>query len=193
MMAWQRILVIALVLLMPAAAPAHGLRHHRAVVSAYYVAPPVVAWYPAYQAFYVVQRPAAPVYVAAPALVSVAPPYAVPRAAPPSSGPVIPNMPAIPETREPPRVSESRSLAPQPAETLYVAEKRPADTCRVGFWNLSNRDLALTIDGQTRTLPRNRSVTLRLGRVFVWQVDGSKTQMERVPVDQTTHEIVIRR
>ena len=41
----------------------------------------------------------------------------------------------------------------------------------VGFWNVSGRDVLLTVGGQRYLLARNRSITLNLGRTFAWQVD----------------------
>jgi hypothetical protein len=65
------------------------------------------------------------------------------------------------------------------------------DRLKVGFWNLTGRDITLTVDGKTRTLAKNRSLSLELGREFSWQVDRWPAHIERVP-DGLAHEVVLR-
>lgn len=118
--------------------------------------------------------------------VPAAPPrsiYAVPTPAPPSQTieppPITPKMPPVKELNAPIIGTQtSASLAP--------------DRCRVGFWNLSGRDVTLTIDGKSWTLQRNRAVTVDLGREFSWQVDQQSRRVERVPAALNAHEVVIR-
>jgi hypothetical protein len=62
----------------------------------------------------------------------------------------------------------------------------------VGFWNVSGRDVTLTVDSRPRLLPNNQSLRLQLGRQFTWRVDGRASHAERVPADKTALEIVIR-
>ncbi len=68
----------------------------------------------------------------------------------------------------------------------------PKDRCRVGFWNLSGRDVTLTIDNRAMTLAKDRALTIDLDRQFAWQADQQPQHVERIPEGQTTHEIVIR-
>jgi hypothetical protein len=200
-------------LLLASATPAPGHGGGPILVSASYYSYPVY-YQPAVPAsvFYFAQvvGPPVPVYLApapvacpVPAVVALAPvattpaplpAYAVPTPAPPSSTPPV-------QTREPPlqpgagpgpKVTESRSAGgSQPA----TVEAKKADTgrYRVGFWNVTGRDLTLTVDGQSRVLPRNQSVTLTLGRQFTWQVDQRAPLAEDVPAGRSTLEIVIRR
>ena len=65
------------------------------------------------------------------------------------------------------------------------------DRVRVGFWNLSGRDVTLTVDGKAWALPKDRAVTLDLERQFAWQVEGRSQHVERVAEGQSTHEVVI--
>ena len=51
--------------------------------------------------------------------------------------------------------------------------------------------MTILIDGQSRSLARNQSLTLELARTFNWQMDG-RQQAERIPDGQGTHEIVLR-
>jgi hypothetical protein len=66
------------------------------------------------------------------------------------------------------------------------------DRCRVGFWNLSGKDVTLVVGGKTHSLARDRAITLELPRTFVWQVDQQPSNTERVADDQATFEVVIR-
>jgi hypothetical protein len=106
---------------------------------------------------------------------------AVPTPAPPS------------QTLEPPLrapvINSTRSLGGS-----YDATPAPSakDRCQVGFWNLSGRDVMLTIGGKTWALAKNRKVTLELQREFSWQADRGPQEVERVPENQSTHEVVVR-
>lgn len=66
------------------------------------------------------------------------------------------------------------------------------DVCRVGFWNLSGRELTLTVAEKSWKLPKDQSITLDLDRSFAWQVDQRPQSVERVPEGQSAHELVIR-
>ena len=66
------------------------------------------------------------------------------------------------------------------------------DRCRVGFWNLSGREVTLMIEGKSWTLAKDRAVTLDLERQFSWQIEGRSQHAERVSDGQASHEIVIR-
>jgi hypothetical protein len=116
-----------------------------------------------------------------------APKYARPTPAPPSS------------TGEPPL---QKKTSDDPRKPVIVAshalndnskrEQTSSDRCRVGFWNLTGRDLTLRVAGKTMAIPRDRGVTLTLDRQFIWQIDGRSERMERVAEGQATHEVVIR-
>jgi hypothetical protein len=85
-----------------------------------------------------------------------------------------------------PTVTESRSLG----GTYAVGSIK--DRCKVGFWNLTGRDVWLKIDNQLRMLPKDRAITLDLDRSFAYQVDESQTIAERVAADQPFHEVILR-
>jgi len=119
-------------------------------------------------------------------------PLAIPTAAPPS-------------TVEPPLIRKiempSADMSPKSAPGPTVIEVRPMnpavtglakDRCRVGFWNLSGRDVTLVIDGKSRLVARDRALTLELPRDFGWRVDQRPAQTEHVADDKSAHEIVIR-
>lgn len=101
-----------------------------------------------------------------------------------------------PTTKEPPAsnpkqkgptVTESRSLSRDFAGALSAA-----DRCKVGFWNLTGRDITLRVDGQPRPLAKNRAVTLDMARSFSWQVDQDRAINELVPAEQAFHEVILR-
>ena len=107
--------------------------------------------------------------------------YANPTAAPPSS------------TGEPPlQKTTSNSAAPVIIATRAPLDKSGPDRCRVGFWNLTGRDVTLTVDGKSSTLPRNRSVTMDLAHEFTWQIEDDTQHVERLSAAQAAHEVVIR-
>jgi hypothetical protein len=144
-------------------------------------------YYPAPVAYYYVAPPAyycAPVIRAVPAVG----PYAQPTPAPPSSN----REPALKKkTLEPPKVSESQSLSISADKTVPVVVDSKG-CCRVGFWNVTGREVTLIIDGQTYVVPRDRNLTLKLARQFSWRVQGREPQTERVSDDKVNHEIVVR-
>jgi hypothetical protein len=176
MSAWLRAAVVALVLILPADGWAWG---RPVTVAAYYYYPVPVTFTPVYRAYYVL--PGIPVEVCPP-------PLAAPR-----QGNYANPTPAPPSTRQPPRVTESESTSTGTGPTRFVAEKRNTDRYRVGFWNVSNRDVTLRIDGRTHTLARGRSLTVNLGRQFTWQEVGADPQAEEIPAARSSMEILIRR
>lgn len=119
-------------------------------------------------------------------------PYAQPLAAPPSekknagTGMQSTEPPTQSNSKQPPKIVESRSLG-----GAQVTSK-DQDRCKVGFWNVSGKDVSLTIDGQAKTLAKNRALTVELGRVFVWQIDQREPTTEQVPADQAFYEVIIR-
>jgi len=128
---------------------------------------------------YVPVYPVTPVYCQ-PEAAAAAPKmmYAIPRPAPAS------------QTAEPPASSNS---TPAKRDTQSLGgEYSKGDRCKVGFWNLSGRELTIKVDGANRVVPRDRAVMLELGREFVWQAEGREPNVVRVPPGQTTHEVVLR-
>ncbi|HYV36306.1 MAG TPA: hypothetical protein VE988_11415 [Gemmataceae bacterium] len=145
----------------------------------YYYAPPVYYYAP-------------PVYQQCPAPLMPVPVvpggFAQPVPAPPSQSKEPPLA-----NKKPPLVSESKSFAMSDGNmTAVLADANGKEICRVGFWNVSGRDVTLTVNGKAYAVPRNRNVTLSVSRTFSWQIDGKMAQSEKVAEDQLTHEIVIR-
>ena len=92
-----------------------------------------------------------------------------------------------------PKVTETRSskFGGQREKIRDAGESSPA-RYRVGFWNVSGRDISLTVEGTARVLPRNRSITLLVPRDFTWSVDEQAAQSDQVPAGEATHEVIIR-
>jgi hypothetical protein len=73
-----------------------------------------------------------------------------------------------------------------------AANKSSKERVKIGFWNLTGRDITITIEGKTRALVKNRSVTLELDREFSWRVDGRPDHVERVPDGMVVYEVLVR-
>ncbi len=202
---FARAALLAALLLWPFAGPAHGFGRWAWTTSSYSYYPTYYSpshYYPAYYTpVYTspivtasVSYPA-PVWVYAavpvvcsPAVTTPAPAYATPTAAPPSQTVEPPTARPAPPAGGPTVTESNASAAAKPASPGGAA-----GSCRVGFWNLTGRDVTLTVDGQARQLPRNQSITLTLGRQFVWQVDRRTAQSENIPDANCTLEIVMRK
>lgn len=195
MVAWHRGLVVTLLLAVPAGAQAWGWRHRSAAYPAYYYAPVVVA--PAYPA----PAYAPPPVAAAPVPVAPAgpPPACVPTAPPPAPySPATPAPPSgAPTTREPPLspgagVTESRYFDAYPVERR-AAEPPAGDRCVVQFWNLSGRELTLTVGADTRPLGAGANWRVEVPREFVWRVADREAQRQKLPPSESALDVVIRR
>jgi hypothetical protein len=68
-----------------------------------------------------------------------------------------------------------------------------ADRCSVGFWNLTDRDLTVSVAGQDHIVLRGKTLKLQTGRQFAWRLDGHEPQNENVPMENAGVEIVLRR
>lgn len=69
----------------------------------------------------------------------------------------------------------------------------PAAEVRVGFFNHSDREIVLEVNGEAVKLPSEQYVTLRLGRTFTWAERGRKATDVVVPPDADGMEIVFRK
>jgi hypothetical protein len=114
------------------------------------------------------------------------PPAVTPDKVPPPPAPGTPP----PAVRESHAFTNTFDVCGVPPRT---GEKPAPDRCSVGFWNLTSQELTLKVDGQTRTLPAGQSLTLDLGRKFVWQIVGRDPQTTTVAAADVGAEIIIRR
>jgi len=121
------------------------------------------------------------------------PVWAQPRPAPPSG-------PSSGSSAEPP-LGKPDARAPKITESRYAGTgaatpQTPAPVgktaLRVGFWNVTGRDVTLVIEGKTHRLPRDRALTIEVPHSFTWTMDGATQRTEELPSDQTRHEIILR-
>jgi hypothetical protein len=123
--------------------------------------------------------------------------------------PMMPMAPTMPPARalgdkipagtskEPPVLGDTKKKGPiiteSRSQSAAYAGGDSRERCKVGFWNLTGRDVTLKVDGQERVLPKNRAITLTLERSFAWQIDQGDSVSEHVPEGQPFHEVVLRR
>lgn len=69
----------------------------------------------------------------------------------------------------------------------------PAAQVKVGFFNHTDRQLVLDVNGQPVRLPKGEYVTMRLPRTFTWAEPGAKDHSVVVPPDADGIEIVFRK
>ena len=69
----------------------------------------------------------------------------------------------------------------------------PRAEVKVGFFNHSDREIVLDVNGEPLKLPKEQYVTLRLPRTFTWAEPGAKGTSVVVPPDAEGIEIVFRR
>lgn len=137
-----------------------------------------VAYAPDYAFYPATCGMAMPVATATPAA------FATTRPAPPSQ---TSEPPAAASTKKGPTITESRSLG-----GAYPSTDEKTGVLRVGFWNITGKDVSLKVNGETHVVPRNRTLNLRLDRSFTWQTGAGDPKQEQVADTQTTHEVILR-
>jgi hypothetical protein len=190
---------VAVIISLPLVARGHGFGLLRPRTTVAYYCPAPVQYVPVL----VCITPPLPVYAWAPPSAPGST-YAKPTPAPPSAGPSTaepplaePPAPAKPTPAPPGRSSgfgESTSFYDAYSVAPQGRGRSAGDRCKVDFWNLTDRDLVLRIDGgPSQILPRGRSLPAATGRQFTWQVEGRETQTRRVDDGESALQIVIRR
>jgi hypothetical protein len=121
---------------------------------------------------------------------STLPVYGPPGAAGPKKLYAIPKPAPASQTSEPPGNPSPKPIIREAQSTggNYSGDK----TCKVGFWNLSGRDMAIRVNGTSRSVPRDRAVILDLSREFVWRIEGREPERVVVPEGKSAHEVVLR-
>jgi hypothetical protein len=106
-------------------------------------------------------------------------------------------VPEVPKADRP-KTDTAKNDAP-PAKTFeqYVipSEGRgePQAQVRVGFFNHTQREIVLDVNGEPLRLPKEEYVTVRLPRTFTWAEKGAKGNEVVVPPDADGIEIVFRK
>jgi hypothetical protein len=172
-------------LFLPMSAFAHGLGGWRSSAMSYYYPAPI-CWQPCPIYMPICPPPGPGSAAPAPPGGAPEPPLAAPTAAPPSAGPISPG-------KGQPEVSESRSFYESFGVQSPSTDKPPADRCALGFWNLTGRDLTVSVAGQAHIVLRGKTLKLQVGRQFAWRLEGHEPQNETVPMENSGVEIVLRR
>jgi hypothetical protein len=107
-----------------------------------------------------------------------------------------PEEPAVPAKKPAPK-KEPRADSINTFDQYLVPSEgnkaeRPAEV-KVGFFNHSDREIVLEVNGETLRLPSEQYVTLRLQRTFSWAEKGQKAADVAVPPDADGLEIVFRK
>jgi hypothetical protein len=110
----------------------------------------------------------------------------------------IPVLPGDPVDKPLPKSDSPKKDAPagKAVEQFVIpadGKGEPRAEVKVGFFNHSDRDIALTVNGESVKLPSEEYVTLRLPRTFSWAEKGAKATDVVVPPDADGIEIVFRR
>jgi hypothetical protein len=102
---------------------------------------------------------------------------------------------AVPEPPKSDGPKKDRAEGKSFEQYVVPAEGRgePRAEVKVGFFNHSDREIALTVNGEAVRLPAEQYVTLRLPRTFTWSEKGTKGNEVVVPPDAEGIEIVFRK
>lgn len=121
--------------------------------------------------------------------------------------PLIPRLPGtdsgLPPLSLPTVPSESTSKSsPLTAKPQAVVDVFPVDgpplaspamKRTIGFFNHTDRDLKLTVDGETITLPKRHQVTATVAAKFRWKLDDGPERTTEVPTVAPGVEVVVRK
>ncbi|MBO0698329.1 MAG: hypothetical protein J2P46_08050 [Zavarzinella sp.] len=109
--------------------------------------------------------------------------------------------PSPAEKREPPKTApETKEPSGDHAKAVEqflipagAGRGEPKAEVKVGFFNHSDREIVLDVNGEAVRLPTEQYVTLRLPRTFKWAEKGRKATEVTVPSDSDGIEIVFRK
>ena len=106
-------------------------------------------------------------------------------------------VPDVPKGDKPKAEEPKKEIPPAKRVEQYVipteGRGEPPAQVKVGFFNHSDRDLVLDVNGDPLKLPKEQYVTVRLPRTFTWAEKGAKGKNVVVPPDADGIEIVFRR
>ena len=111
-----------------------------------------------------------------------------------------PNTDALPPLVLPPEAKGSTSKSSPLADRgdgkvqVLVAEGKPAfgPTRRVCFFNHSDRDIELVIEGRSVSLPKRTYINAELAPTFRWKQHGEETRTESIPDGSAGLDVVFR-
>jgi hypothetical protein len=97
-----------------------------------------------------------------------------------------------PSPKKEPRADTGKTFDQYLIPSEGAKPERPAEV-KIGFFNHTDRDIVLEVNGETVNLPTEQYVTLRLKRTFSWGEKGQKASDMAVPPDADGMEIVFRK
>jgi hypothetical protein len=107
---------------------------------------------------------------------------------------VTPKPPLIPNEGESP---EAKLPKEEKAFSVYITQRsegaRKEEGYRVKFFNHSERELNLDVEGQEVKIAPGEFVKLKLPREFAWKEKGGETNRQAIPPESPGVDIVIRR
>lgn len=123
-------------------------------------------------------------------------PLATPESAVPKIElPAVPKKdePKLPEFKLPPIVSESKYLPKEPFDVrvVPVEGKRAAGNQTVKFYNYTDRELSLVLDGKATAVPAKSLLSVVLPDTFEWSL-GGKSETSTIPADVAGLSVVIK-
>lgn len=121
--------------------------------------------------------------------------------------PLIPRLPGtdsgLPPLSLPPVPNESTSKSsplnakPQAAVEVFPVDGPPLTSPSmkrtIGFFNHTDRDLKLTVNGETITLPKRHQVTATVAAKFRWKFNDGPERTTEVPTTAPGMEVVFRK
>lgn len=124
-------------------------------------------------------------------------PTLIPRLPSPDVPPLtIPQLPVEKPAQGDHSTSKASPLSGAKRVEVFTVDGPPPASPRarrtVGFFNHSDRDLKLTVEGESVTLPRRHYVTAEVSAAFTWRLDGDELRTE-VPAAAPGVEVVIRK
>ncbi|MCU0704872.1 MAG: hypothetical protein MUF18_12915 [Fimbriiglobus sp.] len=103
--------------------------------------------------------------------------------------------PAQPVEANKTTVANSSPLTDRPTEVDVYPREGDGATGRRGvkFVNKSARDILLTIDGKTTTLPSKTVLSVEVAAAFTWQLGGETERTQKVPDGSPGVDVIIRK
>jgi hypothetical protein len=103
------------------------------------------------------------------------------------------SLPQITPKKEPPKPP----LMPlEERLSVFTVERgtsnRKEEGFRVRFFNHSERDLILEVEGQELKLPSGESLKRKVPREFIWKEKGQSENRQSIPADSLGIDVVIR-
>ncbi len=90
-------------------------------------------------------------------------------------------------------IVRSSPLADERGTVADVYPRTGSGPKQVVFVNKSGRDVLLTVDGKTTTLPTKNVLKIEAGAKIVWQVGGEAERTDSVPAESNGLDVVIRK